>query len=394
MRKAILFLAVTVLAVLFLQACSKDQNPFSSSDTPAPTSTFTVTPTGTWFTPTSTPYPSTTSCPYSALPIFFGGNAITIYGDTSTASNIFDSQCNALAGAPDILYYLDAPGQNLSFEVVSAWDSTLCVRASVCAGYNCLTCGGSVTGAVSYTPAGPVYLIIDGLNPGQQGAYELRIRPFVATATPTATRTHTLQYTATPTATPTHTPVITSTFTPSATRTGTPTATRTPTPTYTRTNTPPPGTITSTPTVCSTKSFVGYATVGVNATYANYAWACAITIAQSSTAYAVSLYCPSATNARAAIYGDNAGSLTPLLVESASVPVVAGWNRIPLTATGLPGPAVYWLALQTESGAVNYAAVTGYRYAIRSSHAYGPFLSTSWSTSQGDAFPIRVELCP
>jgi hypothetical protein len=109
----------------------------------------------------------------------------------------------------------------------------LCLRASVCTGSNCVLCGGSTIGPVTLNLPAPVYLIVDGQNTADAGAYQLVIRPNMGADTPTFTATPS------PTTTPTVPPTATGTLT-AGVPTDTPTVTPTGTPTDTATSTPTP----------------------------------------------------------------------------------------------------------------------------------------------------------
>ena len=147
-----------------------------------------------------------------------------------------------------------------------------------------------------------------------------------ATATPTATYTPNPGATSTPTATATSTPVATATNTPTATatntRTATPTATRTPTPTAT-----------STPVARTTANFGNQSfAAGNDSGENNYLNGSPANLGTSGTLTSLSLYAGAVragAHIRLGLYSSDAsGNPLALLAESASTPVVQGWNSL------------------------------------------------------------------
>lgn len=126
------------------------------------------------------------------------------------------------------------------------------------------------------------------------------------------------------------------------------------------------------------------------------------TLAQDSTATAIVLYIATAAgNIRAAIYNNTGADLPDnLLVESASVAAVTGWNTLDITDTYLPA-GEYWIGLQFSDDAcirrVENVVGTNPSWIEITPHVYGAFPDpygvpsaqySGWDTS---AYVVGVE---
>ena len=103
-------------------------------------------------------------------------------------------------------------------------------------------------------------------------------------------------------------------------------------------------------------------------------------------------------NARVAIYSDTTdvpGEPFMLMSQSASVPVAAGENIIPIPQVYMEQDRVYWIAFQTE-GAVNVGGADGSdgdnRYVL---YTYGDYPSLAPAMSSHNVnWDLRVNYCP
>lgn len=103
-------------------------------------------------------------------------------------------------------------------------------------------------------------------------------------------------------------------------------------------------------------------------------------------------------NARVAIYSDTTnipGEPAMLLSQSASVPVSAGENIIPIPQVYLDAMRVYWIALQTDGGVFTGGAPGSpddNRYVI---YTYGDFPAIAPAmTHESTSWDLRINYCP
>jgi hypothetical protein len=161
--------------------------------------------------------------------------------------------------------------------------------------------------------------------------------------------------------------------------TPTPTNSFTMTPTPTKTTTP---IFTETP-VCGSTFSAGYNAIGSSTSALANVFAAKVTIAEAASVTVTSLsgnFSQIGSSMRAAIYSDNSGVPSTLLVESNRLdPSGSGWTQLDIPDTVL-APGVYWLALQTLSGTISsmirYDSGTGNIEAGTAAYAFGPFPST------------------
>jgi hypothetical protein len=123
---------------------------------------------------------------------------------------------------------------------------------------------------------------------------------------------------------------------------------------------------------------------GTGATGYLFGYAITTTVAGLLRSIGVNIY-SAAGNIRVGIYSTySGGKFSGLLWQSASTPVIAGWNDLPVDEVYLAASTTYYLVFQQDNVSLNfYAVASGTQYYCLM--AYGPFVDPSAALSTNTA---------